>query len=92
MFSGGKKHGYNKGMDGRSRTSTSFAQRMAGNTIEEQCNPHLPLRQPITDTTTKRAKIDVVQSKNDSYRYMFEKIKDKADSKWYISIMQSQGD
>ncbi|KAI7878819.1 DNA polymerase alpha, subunit B, partial [Lichtheimia hyalospora FSU 10163] len=63
-----------------SRTSTSFAQRMAGNTIEEQCNPHLPLRQPITDPTTKRAKIDVVQSKNENYRYMFEKIKDKADS------------
>ncbi|KAJ8653902.1 hypothetical protein O0I10_010469 [Lichtheimia ornata] len=65
---------------GPSRTSTSFAQRMAGNTIEEQCNPQLPLRQPITDSTTKRAKVDVVQSKSDNYRYMFEKIRDKADS------------
>ena len=75
-------------MERRSRTSTSFAQRMAGNTIEEQCNPHLPLRQPITDSTIKRANIDVVQSKNENYRYMFEKIKDKADS-MYIHVMQT---
>lgn len=61
---------------------------MAGNTIEEQCNPQLPLRQPITDSTTKRAKVDVVQSKSDNYRYMFEKIRDKADSKCIPILMR----
>ncbi|KAI9498209.1 DNA polymerase alpha subunit B N-terminal-domain-containing protein [Zychaea mexicana] len=50
----------------------------AVNAVEDSLNGNLSLRGPV-DTTKKRTKIDLIRPSVKEYRYMFEKIKDRAD-------------
>ncbi|KAG0165798.1 DNA-directed DNA polymerase alpha subunit pol12 [Apophysomyces sp. BC1015] len=62
----------------KSQASTHFSQRKLFNTIDEQYNAHLPLRsQPLGNK--QQPTINVVQKPIGEYRYMFEKIKEKAE-------------
>ncbi|KAG2223782.1 hypothetical protein INT45_001916, partial [Circinella minor] len=50
----------------------------AVNSVEDTYNNNLSLRGPV-DAKTKRTKIDLIRPSVKEYRYMFEKIKDRAD-------------
>ena len=52
----------------------------AVNAVEDTYNINLSLRGPV-DTKTKRTEIDLIRPSIKEYRYMFEKIKDRADGK-----------
>ncbi|KAI8142596.1 DNA polymerase alpha/epsilon subunit B-domain-containing protein [Fennellomyces sp. T-0311] len=60
------------------QVSLSAAPIKAIHAVEESYNGNLALRGPV-DAAAKRTKIDNVQSMVKDYRYMFEKIKDRAD-------------
>lgn len=62
-----------------SQTSTQFSERKAAHVVDDQYNGHLATRGSLS-STEKRAIVKPIQTV-DAYRYMFEKIRDRADGK-----------
>jgi hypothetical protein len=68
----------------RSKTTQRFSERSVRNKVEESLNGHLS-RKTVTGDEFRdqsRCEISLAQEQTERYRYMFEKISERAESRW----------